>query len=152
MMRALTLWQSWAWAVAAGGKAVENRPWPPPRNMLGVPFALHAGKRWDPDGEDFIRKLTGIPAGDPLVESRGAVIGIATVERIVRADALPGTDQHPETLTVDQRPWFFGPYGWVLRDVTHLARPVPCRGFQMLWTLPDDVEREVRRQLLEATP
>jgi hypothetical protein len=121
--------------------------------MIGVPFGLHAGKRWDWDGDDFIGRLVSFPpAEDPLLEARGAVIGIATVERVVRAGALPGTDQYVETLTAEQHPWFFGPYGWVLRDVTRLARPVPCRGFQMLWTLPDDVEREVRGQLAELTP
>ena len=152
-MRALTLWQPWCWAIAAGRKPVENRPWAPPRNLIGVPFALHAGKRWDRDGEDFIGRLASLPpAGDPLLEARGAVIGIATVERVVRAGALPGTDQHEETLTAEQRPWFFGPYGWVLRDVARIARPVPCRGFQMLWTLPAEIETEVRRQLSEVVP
>ena len=26
-MKALTLWQPWAWAMASGMKLVENRPW-----------------------------------------------------------------------------------------------------------------------------
>ena len=148
-MRALTLFQPWGWAVVAGHKLVENRPWPPPRNMIGVPFAVHAGKRYDWNGEVAIAAAGVTMAdGDPAFDARGAVIGIATVERVVRTNATPGFDEaHPGTLTDDQRRWYFGPYGWVLRDVVRLADPVPCRGFQMYWTLPADVEAQVRRQM-----
>jgi hypothetical protein len=149
MMRALTLWQPWAWAVAAGYKPVENRPWAPPANMIGVPFAIHAGKRWDWKGEDAIGAArVALPASDPLIEARGAVIGIATVERVVRSNATPGFDNaHPGTLTDEQRLWYFGPYGWLLRDVVRLSEPIPCRGSQLFWTLPMDVEAEVLRQV-----
>lgn len=40
-----------------------------------------------------------------------------------------------------------GPIGWVLADVIALPEPVPCRGAQGLWTLPDDVERRVMAQV-----
>ena len=36
---------------------------------------------------------------------------------------------------------------WVLADVRPLDEPVPCKGRQGLWTLPDDVERKVRERL-----
>lgn len=154
MMRALTLWQPWAWAVVAGHKPVENRLWPPPANMMGVPFAIHAGKRWDRKGEVAIGAAgVALPATDPLVDARGAVIGIATVERVVRSTATPGFDSsHPGTLTDYERLWYFGPYGWLLRDVVRLSKPVPCRGFQLFWTLPVDVQAEVRRQLAGGQP
>lgn len=150
MMRALTLWQPWGWAIVAGYKPVENRPWAPPRNMLGVPFAIHAGKKWDTDGAAWILAALGCQefSTDSLVTAAGAVIGVATIERVVYGDPeLVHSGRHPGTLTPDQRRWFFGPYGWVLRDVRRLAEPVPCRGAQMFWTLPSDVEAEVRRQL-----
>jgi hypothetical protein len=50
----------------------------------------------------------------------------------------------------DQRRWFFGPFGYVLRDVRALATPVPCRGWQGFWTLPDDIESAVNEQLARA--
>ena len=48
-MRALTLWQPWAWLVANGHKLVENRPWAPSPTALppGHRFAIHAGKRYE---------------------------------------------------------------------------------------------------------
>ncbi len=51
----------------------------------------------------------------------------------------------------DQRRWFFGPVGYVLRDVRALAVPVPCRGWQGFWTLPVDVERAVVAQVEAVT-
>ncbi|KKK79508.1 hypothetical protein LCGC14_2832820, partial [marine sediment metagenome] len=38
----------------------------------------------------------------------------------------------------DQVRWFFGPYGWVLADMK-AVKPVPCRGFQGLWNIPDPI-------------
>lgn len=35
-MKALTLWQPWAWWVASGWKPIENRPWPPPASAIGT--------------------------------------------------------------------------------------------------------------------
>lgn len=50
----------------------------------------------------------------------------------------------------DQRRWYFGPIGYVLRDVRALASPVSCRGWQGFWTLPPDVEHQVTAQLARA--
>jgi hypothetical protein len=148
MMRALTLWQPWGWAVVSGHKTVENRPWAPPANMVGVPFAIHAGKKWDEQAAESILMLLDsdqLPL-HPTLTAAGAVIGVATIERFVWTEAFEVEERHPSTLTLEQSRWFFGPYGWVLRDVVRLDEPVPCRGFQMFWTLPSDVEAEVSRQ------
>lgn len=51
------------------------------------------------------------------------------------------------TLAPEQRRWFFGPIGYVLRDVRALATPVPCRGWQGLWTLDAETEAKVMVQL-----
>jgi len=52
-------------------------------------------------------------------------------------------------LTGLPRGWFAGSpgYGWQLRDVTVLAQPVPCKGAQGLWPVPDDVLAAVRAQI-----
>lgn len=76
-----------------------------------------------------------------------AVIGVATVVDLIDPESH-GTC--PSELPADQRIWFFGPIGYVLRDVVALPQPVPCRGYQGFWTLPQDVERDVRVQLARA--
>jgi hypothetical protein len=149
MMRALTLWQPWGWAVVAGHKPLENRTWPPPHNAMEVPLAIHAGKTWDQAGHDAIEDLLGPEYISQIDDVRGAVIGVATVANAVRVGAV-NARHHPDRLTEAERRWFVGPWGWVLRDVRALPEPVPCRGYQMLWTLPLDVEEQVRAQLARA--
>ncbi len=41
-MKAITLWQPWAWALIHGGKDVENRVW---RTHYRGPLIIHAAKR-----------------------------------------------------------------------------------------------------------
>jgi hypothetical protein len=135
-MKALSLSQPWCWAVLHAGKHVENRSWQPPLDMIDQQIALHAAKSWDGSAVTFFIDLDlhGFPS-----ERRdypvSAIVGLATIDRIVTK---------PDTLPDDQRRWFFGEYGWVIRNVLSLPRPVPCRGFQGLWTVPDDALAQIR--------
>lgn len=43
--------------------------------------------------------------------------------------------------------WFFGPYGYVLTNVTILPEPVPCRGYQGFWTMTPETRADVIAQL-----
>lgn len=146
-MKALTLWRPWSWAIAAGHKTVENRPWEPPRGFIGERFAIHSGMKWDDDGALSILRLIDLETfpDDPLVTAAGAVIAVATCVRVVQ-DRTFDHERSTKNLSNEEFRWFFGPFGWVLRDVVGLE-PIPCRGFQMLWELPADVKAEVQRQL-----
>lgn len=135
-MRALTLWQPMAWAVAAGHKPVENRGWPPPDWIIGERVAIHAGQRWNRGHALYVDKRAPLPPRDALVY--GAVIATAVIDPAVTDPAL---------LNLHERMWWMGPVGWPLRDVIRLHQPVPCRGYQKLWRLPEDVEAQVRAQL-----
>lgn len=160
-MRALTLTQPWAGLVASGLKLVENRD----RSIIkredfGMPFALHASRQIDESVYDRIAEIAPeIKAAIadvaeslwyPLSRITSAVIGVATIDNVVdpsgRLDGLREMSQlHP-----DQHRWFFGPVGYVLRDVRALVTPVPCRGWQGFWTLTPEVERAVTEQLARA--
>jgi hypothetical protein len=37
-------------------------------------------------------------------------------------------------------------YGWVLGSVRKLKRPIPCKGALGLWTVPDNIASNIRRQ------
>lgn len=140
-LRALTLWQPMAWAVAARHKPIENRPKPPPRAMIGVPFVVHAGLRWDEGHAAMVRELVGeLP---PAARIHGAAIAVATIVHVVDETSLD--------LSEEERRWFFGPFGYVLADVVAIPEPIPCRGFQGFWPLSMDVDHLVRRQLAAAT-
>lgn len=137
-MRALTLHQPWAFAVAHLGKDVENRTWRPPEQVIGVRIAIHAGRKFDTDTLPwfFGRGLINVP----LTPVLGAVVATAVVA---------GVAEHADSVWFSGSVgafWFTGPIGWVLRDVVALAEPVPCRGAQGLWTVPNDVEQRVTAQ------
>jgi hypothetical protein len=140
-VRALTLWQPWAWAILHAGKRIENRTRPFPHKLLGQVVALHAGKTYSHGVWNW-----PLPGGPPTKEEcvLGAVVGTARLVYVF--DRIPATDV-PE----DQHKWWVGPVGWLLDDVHPLAEPVPCRGFQGFWTLPSAVEHAVRARMTFTT-
>lgn len=150
-MKALTLHQPWAWAVAHAGKPVENRTWAPPARLFGQRIAIHAGKRYCPEAAAWMYEH-GVDVRDPRRQSTG-VVAVATVRGAiaVKGSSLQfnGTlDEHCVGEYADSF-WFEGPVGWCLDRVIALPEPVPCRGAQGLWTLPEDAERSVRAQTAE---
>jgi ASCH domain len=92
LMRALSIRQPWAWAIATGLKDVENRSWP--TDYRG-PFLIHAGKAWAAEGEQFMKRL-GIEVPSSLL--RGGVVGEATLVDCVR--------DHPSVWAIDGH-WHF---------------------------------------------
>ncbi len=155
-MKAMTLTAPWSGLVASGVKLIENRP----RKIVkasdfGTPFAIHASREFDeralqsiyskaPELEDAPAALRG------LMNITSAIVGIATIERELHGWDEDSIREHETTLRMqlgDQFRWFFGPIGYVLRDVITLPTPVPCKGALGFWKLPDDVEEKVRSQI-----
>lgn len=112
----LSIRQPWAWLIVQGHKPVENRTWSTPfRGEL----LIHAGKTmsrryYDQFQQDLMAMLGAeapqLPAFDDL--PLGGIIGTATMTDCV--------ERHPS-------PYFFGPFGFVLRDAKPLTF-VPYRG------------------------
>jgi hypothetical protein len=128
-MKALTICQPWAWAIAAGHKLVENRG--KPFSYRG-PLAIHAGlsRTWLERERPFACEwpdLYGVdfPAKDELVF--GAVVAVAELYDCVKVEEigqLPGGR------------WASGPWCLLLRDIRKLPQPVPCKGQLGLWVPP----------------
>ncbi len=134
-MRALTVMQPWANAIAHDGKTVENRTW---RRDHRGPIAIHAGAGWSQNGEGILAEILRRPTPDRAWFPTGCVIAVATV-----------TDIHEAADCCE--PWGFASgFHWVLADVMPLADRVPCKGALGLWTLPDDVAAKVEQQLAVA--
>jgi hypothetical protein len=92
-MRAVTVRQPWAWAIAHGFKDIENRSWAP-RLAPGELIAIHAGAA-APSFEDVerVKKLVGRRGQVPNVFDCGCVVAVARFVRAVsysRADGFPG--------------------------------------------------------------
>lgn len=106
------------------GKDIENRTWTTP--FRGV-FAIHAGRSIDDTAHPRVKNALRerLPSG--------CVVAVATLCDVVRDSTSRWAWQ--------------GQYHWVLSDVRELTVPVPCIGRQMMFKLPEAVERAVQEAL-----
>lgn len=148
-MLALTILQPWAYAIRHLGKDIENRMWTPPAKLIGERFCIHAGQfkpteKPSAHNEKLAEALSDLVAhcelrgieipeghnGASVAAESGAIVAVATLDSVVMAS---------------DSPWFVGKFGWVLRDVVNIE-PVPMRGAQKLWTVPQEQAAIVRER------
>jgi hypothetical protein len=135
-MRALTVKQPWAAAIAHGPKRIENRSKPIPIKHLGTTILIHAGAEEDDNALPWamVRQWP---------QHFRAIVAVATLARF-----------HQAAKPCCCAPWGFpDAFHWELEDVRPLRHPIrPVRGQLGLWTVPDDVLAAVQRQIdLERT-
>lgn len=151
----LTVYRPWSELIADGTKPVENRDWAPYPWMLGRYIAVHGSTRWDQEGADFIERGRGrFGVTAPRLES--CKVGIIAVAKLVGwvEDTPPTGVKVVKMLPgygYDERDhrWFFGRFGWLLREVRRIA-PIEIRGRQKLWALPPAVYDMVRSRYRRA--
>mgnify|MGYP002781223570 CR=1 FL=1 len=131
-LKAITLHQPWASIIVGGHKTIENRSWRPDPSHIGSYIALHAGRTFDYFDAYLLHRKFGIFCDDAKCPT-GAVIGVALL-----LDVVEDSDD----------PWFCGPYGWLLQNVTPI-KPVPCPGARGLWNVPEGVLTQIRTNYLE---
>lgn len=109
-MKALSIRQPWAWLIVNGHKDIENRCW---KTKLRGKIYVHAAKGMTDDEylEAFcIAQENGVmlPLGHEL--ERGGIVGTVEIVDCVNQDASP---------------WFFGEFGFVLKNAKQLPfRPL----------------------------
>lgn len=144
-MRALTVRQPYADAIAFGTKRIENRTKPLPAKYIGVPVALHAGKDLHASGITAVdlSKVTGDRIHE-WQDTRSAILAVvrfkgshrcADVHWCCRPWGQVETTAHPEV------------WHWEIDEVIRLDEPVPTSGALSFWTVPDDVLAAVQRQV-----
>ncbi len=132
-MRAITICQPYAELIITGEKRVENRRWP--RCGLDYvvtrsngPLLIHAGKSQEwldtyhplPDHMDF-----------------GAIIGMVEVAGIVHRDSPLAPKWFVDHKHAE------GPICWILKKPQRFAEPIPYRGQQGIWHVPDKFYSQV---------
>lgn len=128
-MKALTVKQPWAWAIAAGHKDIENRSW---ITHHRGPLAIHAGLTWDRQGQQECRSVLedmgvvkpGEQVGERHLLATGAVVAVIDLvdicdDRRCKCSAWAA----------------IGAVHWKLRNARPLAEPVPATGRQGLWDI-----------------
>jgi hypothetical protein len=130
-VRALTVRQPWAAAIAHGPKRIENRTKPIPPKHLGTTILIHAGLAEDTNAlpADMIRDWP---------RHWGAIIAVADLVASHQA-------ANPRCCA----PWGFpDTWHWQLENVRPVPHPIlGVRGQLGLWTVDDDVLAAVQRQI-----
>ena len=164
-MKALTLHQPWANLIAEGIKFSETRNWKPPARLIGQRIAIHAAKRWNKQEVEMLWNYYEQldfedmpPLGAIVCTAR--LVAVARVRGTEWLEIMDGVEQEflvgdflyvaegyedrPAIQPVDD----YGDYTprryvWALVDITRLTVPKPCRGYQGLWNVPDDIARQI---------
>lgn len=129
-MKAISLWQPWASAMALGLKRIETRHWKP---FYRGRLVIHAAKRWTLDEREFHameHEAGRMPAELPL----GALVAVGTLTGCRRSEDLI------EKITGEEACWGnYGPgrFGWLFEDIHALPDPIPYRGAQGFFDVPD---------------
>lgn len=108
---ALSIRQPWAWAIIYAGKDVENRDWP---TRFRGPICIHAAKGMTVAEYEAAHNFMWI---NRLATPPGAREESAYPERTLDRGGIIGTAEIADCVEASASPWFFGRYGFVLRNV-----------------------------------
>lgn len=123
-MKALSIKQPWAELILRGIKDVENRTW---ETAYRGQFILHAGKKLDAEA---YRRLS------PYHEFRELPSGILGVCELVSCSRVVSSGWH--------EPGYWGLY---LMNPRRFPQPIPFRGMQCFFDVPDDVVRQAMEDI-----
>lgn len=127
-MIALSIRQPWAWHILHSGKDIENRDWP---TRFRGRVLIHASK-----GMTRAEYEVG---QDPLWASGGTKIELPPFEQLERGGVV-GSVEIVDCVAVSTSPWFFGRFGFVLRDPKPLPF-IPWKGQLGFFDIPDSAMR-----------
>lgn len=160
-MRAISLWQPWASAIAVGAKRVETRHWSTPYRG---PLAIHAAKRknineliyhsatWGWCGA--LRPLGLTMGGNEKLWDLlpfGAIVATCELTDCRPTDSFTGAEidmpRRPEGEKSDIYCWTerhmgnfeLGRFGWILENIQPTRWPIPFKGAQGFFNVPDSL-------------
>jgi hypothetical protein len=135
-MKALTIRQPWAWAIARGFKTVENRGWSTPYRG---PLAIHAAVRWDDDVEaalGFIVRALAAQGSSEVYTLHDVLPLSATCLVVAVVDLVDICTAGLDGKDCECGPWAAaGQAHWQLANARPLEVPVPAKGRLGLWDI-----------------
>lgn len=153
-MKALSLWQPWATAIALGSKRIETRSW---KTDYRGPLAIHAAKRcvkkemndlcFEGEWIGALHLESEVFPGEHRIDLDrfllmpfGSIVAICRLvdcketEEIDGIEDLRGGD-HQSFRWCEEDLGDFSPgrFGWILEDIRQLVNPISYRGQQGLF-------------------
>ena len=148
-MDAISIRNPWALWIAWGWKPVETRSGKRMRLYVGKRIAIHAGKLMDPRAlsladpylTEYQRDKTLQELGKAYAENRRKI----TDPRFGAVICTAYAEKHRKLTVKDELYALFdcaGLWGLFLSDIQVLSRPLPWRGQQSSFTVPDELIEE----------
>jgi hypothetical protein len=146
-MKAISLHQPFSSLVGLGAKRFETRSWY--TNYRGQ-LAIHAAKHWSEELKQiffldpFVSALDAAGIWHPAQLPKGKIVAICSLSECfsIRRDHMLGekikcpVPEGNERAFGDFRP---GRYAWRLENVIELPEPIPFKGRQGFFNVPDDL-------------
>jgi hypothetical protein len=132
-MKVISLWQPWAQLWARGRKQYETRSW---STDHAGPIACHAAKRIEIDISEELRDIVEDEFGYRWEKELPAGALIAVCDRVI---CKPTEQIHPDDHERAQGNFTPGRFAWDPFNMRELPTPIPWRGMQGLFNIPDDV-------------
>lgn len=128
-MKAISLWQPYASAIALGLKSYETRSW---ATSYRGPLALHAAKR-----KPTISLMLSSFLADAGIKREsdlplGGIVAIAELVACVPTDSVNNLNTRMSGCELAFGNYSPGRFAWRLEKVQAIEF-VPCRGYQGLW-------------------
>jgi hypothetical protein len=153
-MMGLSLSQPRATLVALRAKQIDTRGW---RTKYRGPLAIQAAKAVPAEAVAFFERseraravlaTVGVRSREDLEGMPRQVI-VATCELVACVSTNPqlweSDYKAPEEDTLEREAGYYTPgrFMFFLENIRELATPIPCRGSNGLWPVPDDVRRQL---------
>jgi hypothetical protein len=139
-MKALSLLQPWASLLAGGEKRVETRSW---HTSHRGRIAIHASKAFrDEDRmlaiqtKAFYQSLSRLGFDNTSDLPLGSIVGVGSLVEMQPCVAIVKTLSDKE---LEFGNYSMGRWAWMFVDLCMFQKPIPCRGRQGLWNVPDNL-------------
>jgi hypothetical protein len=150
-MRALTLWPFYSALVATGAKKIETRGWK--QKKMPRVIAIHAAASQPQHATNLMQHepFASALAGEPM--HPGCIVAVVEIGEIISTkEWLRRAFLKRPVSAQTEREYIFGDYGpdrfaWQLLNVRRLPKPIPCKGGQRLWNIPEEIAQQIDVQL-----
>lgn len=139
-MKAISLWQPWASLWLSPRKVHETRHWQTPHRGW---LAVHAAQRFEKDHPTELAQILRAEFGPSWFKDlpTGALIGMVDIVDCIPTEQLllPGAIAVEDFHCGNFAP---GRFGWKRGAFKRLPAPVPYRGAQSMFSVPDDLLKD----------
>lgn len=132
-MKSISLWQPWASLWACGRKQFETRDW---YTTYSGPILVHAAMRIETDISDELKEICQREFGGRWRVNLPAGALIAVCNGVI---CKPTDHVHPDAEERAQGNFTPGRFAWDPLNMRELPAPIPWRGMQGLFDVPDHI-------------